>query len=259
MTASKKVAAFFLISAAICSLFICLGIIYLWISVEYYAQGGGKERIVSDEEGVYAIDSQTLLQDLRSNNTNVFEYLPNGNLITSPETDLPPVHWTEADYLFIADHFNQYVSNDSLENWEYYSIAYGMDCDDFTYCPQWATFRIVKYIFSNDNKVRLERHLYIYPDEKRIGWAETGYESVFSHSSFKREQVKVSLEEALKIAEKQGGKNFRLSENNECKIFSDIVITGNRDGNWQVQYKSTDNQFVIDINKETGEYRIVEP
>lgn len=259
MPTAKKFAIFLLVLVVISNLIICCGVVYFATKLEYYAQGGGKEKVVSEDEGVYAIDSQTLLQDLRLNKIGVFEYLPDGDLILSPETNLPPVRWAEADYFFVADIFNQHISNESLQNWQYDSMAYGMDCDEIAYGPQWATFSIIKYVSSGDKKIRFEKDLLIYPDENRVGWFETGYEDLYSHPSFTLDQIRISLKDAQQIAEEQGGEGFRLSKNNDCKMIFDIVMAGNRDGNWEVRYRSNGDQYVINIDKETGEYQIVEP
>lgn len=255
MITTKKVTISLMVLVVLCSFVICFTMLYLVAQINLQENG---EKAVSGDWGVYAIDSQTILQDLSQGNKDVFQYLPDGELMVTPEPNLPPVRWTEADYLFVADSFNEHISNDSLQNWDYQSISYGMDCDKFSYGPQQAIYEIVKYIFPEGNKVRLERELWIYPHQDRVEWDETGYDAVFGYSSFKLEQVKISMEDVLKIAEEQGGKVFRLTEDDECRVVLDM-IAGIRNDNWQVRYTSSDNQYVIDIDKETGDYQIVEP
>lgn len=255
MTTTKKAAISLLVLVVLCGFIACLGSVYLVREINLQESG---EIVVSGDDGVYAIDSQTILQDLSQGNNDVFQYFPDGGLIVTPEPNLPAVHWTEADYLTIANQFNQHISNESLENWEYHSISYSMDCEYFSFGPQQAIFEIVKYIFPDGKKVRVERRLLMYPHQNRVEWDETQYYAQHNYESFNLEQVKISMEDSLRIAEGLGGKDFRSSENNTCRIVQKI-IAGNRDSNWQVRYTSNDNQYVVHIDKETGDYQIVEP
>lgn len=266
MTASKKAAIFLLVLNVSVGLFMCCGVVVVYFinKVEYYAHGGGREEIVSDEEGVYAIDSQTLLQDLRLNKPDIFEYLPDGKLIMSPETNLPPVSWTEADWLFVVNSFHQYVFNESLEDWQYESIAYGMDCDETVYGPQWAVFSFVQHVSLGEDKVRLEKTLLIYPHRNRVGWFETGYEDLYNHPAFTLDQIKIPLQTAQQIAEENGGEKFRVSVDNNCQVFFEIDAAINTD--WQVRYRGAYayesagyDEFIVNIEQETGDYQVVEP
>jgi hypothetical protein len=213
------------------------------------------ETVMWRDGGVYAIDSQTLLQDIHQGHKNIFEFLPDGELTVRTDLGLPPIQWTSKDYFLIADQFNEVISDEPLNTWQFHSASFSMDCEDFQYGFQGASFDIVKYTPPN---TRIERSIWIYPFEDHVAWLETAYENEYSYEVFELSQINISPEEVMKIAEDQGGKKFRVSENNNCRIVIDI-IAGIRDGNWQVTYTSDNNQYVIDINKETGEYKVVEP
>jgi len=205
--------------------------------------------------GVYAINSQTLLQDIHQGQKNIFEFLPDEELMLSPDPGLPPVQWTSKDYLLIADKFNKFVSNEPLIDWKFDAMFYSMKCEDFEYGFQEVGFDIVKYLAPN---TRIERSIKVYPFEDHIAWRETAYENASHYETFVLSQINISPEKAIEIAENQGGKAFRVSENNNCRI-GIRIIAGIRDGNWQVTYDAGETEYVIDIDKETGEYKVVEP
>jgi hypothetical protein len=260
----KRNAIFFLVLSVSISLSICCGIMYFINNTEYYAHGGAREEIISDEEAVYAIDSQTLLQDLYLNKPNSYEYLPDGKLTLNSDTNLPPVSWTEADWLFVAENFNQYVFNESLKDWQYKSIAYGLDCDEIVYGSQWAVFSFVKHVSFGEDKVRLEKTLLIYPHRNRIGWFETGYKDLYNHPTFTLNQIKIPLQTTQQTAEENGGEKFRASVDNNCKIIYEIDMMNDVD--WKIRYQGTYNsekgkynQYIGIIQQETGSYEVVEP
>lgn len=248
----KKILFITLIAVGIWFALFCWLFLYLLKEIGLQETG---ETVIWRDGGVYAINSQTLLQDIHQGHKNIFEFLPDGELIVSPDPGLPPAHWTSKDYFLIADQFNEVVSDDPLNAWQFHNVSFSMDCKDFSYGLQQAIFYVVQYKSPN---TRIERSIWIYPLHDRIEWRETAYEDEYSYESFELSQIIISPEEAMEIAENQGGRKFRVSENDNCRIVAD-VIAGIRDGNWRVTYTSDKKQYVIDINKETGEYKVVEP
>lgn len=252
MRISQKVGIALIGLVVLCTFSLCVFIVYLANVTE---RG---EVVASYEEEIYEIDSQTILQDLSQGNKDVFQPLPNGHLTLTPETIFPSVEWTGVNYLTIANQFNKHISNENLENWKYLSISYSMDCSDFKYGPQQAIYEVGKNNAQNGNDIKVERQLWILPKQNRVEWYETQYDIYYSYVTFEIEEIKISLEDAIKIAEEQGGTAFRLKEDNQCRIVVEI-IAGIQENNWQIWYTSDDNQYVIYVDKETGEYQIVEP
>ncbi|MBI3167841.1 MAG: hypothetical protein HYZ22_05145 [Chloroflexi bacterium] len=248
----KKILFITLIVAGICLALFCWLFLYLLKEISLQETG---ETVMWRDGGVYAIHSQTLLQDIHQGHKNIFKFLPDGELTVRTDLGLPPIRWTSKDYVLIADQFNEFVSGESLSGWKFHAMFYSMNCEDFQYGFQGASFDIVKYTTPN---TRIERSIWVYPFEDHIAWKETAYEDEYSYASFDLSQISISPEEAMEIAEDQGGRAFRVSENNDCKIGLRI-IAGIRDGNWQATYDTGETEYVIDINKETGEYKIVEP
>lgn len=250
--AKKKILFITLIAVGIWFALCCWPFLSLLKAIGLQETG---ETVMWRDGGVYAINSQTLLQDIRQGNKNIFEFLPDGELMVRTDLGLPPIRWTSKDYVLIADQFSEFVSGESVNEWNFHAISYSMDCEDFQYGFQGASLDVVKYVAPN---ARIERSIWVYPFENHIAWEETAYENEYSYDSFEFSQIDVSPEEAVEIAEDQGGRAFRVFEDNNCRIGLRI-IAGIRDGNWQATYDAGGNEFVVDINKETGEYKVVEP
>jgi len=72
------------------------------------------------------------------------------------------------------------------------------------------------------------------------------------------QKMKITVEKALEIAEETGGKQARITVNNECRIYA---LLGPYSPGWLVTYSSfkdlsIDEVFEISINPYTGEYNI---
>jgi hypothetical protein len=69
-------------------------------------------------------------------------------------------------------------------------------------------------------------------------------------------RIQVTAEQALQIAEQHGGEAARLAAGNDCQIRV-IVVGGLWDGDWRVYYEFNASSLAIQVDEQTGKYRIV--
>lgn len=216
------------------------------------------EEQVSSDEGAYAIDSQTILQSLTNGDTQVFTSLT-ATPDATPQTNLPPVHWSQANYFQIAQAFNEMKWKESLDSWKFNDIFFRLDCDFVSLGPQFASFKIFKTIHTREEDSRLVHYIHIDPQQDRVSWGKTEYyPQVDNWSYLDLTKIKIPVEGALNIAENNGGQQARLAVNNNCNIFISMVA-GLRDNDWQVWYSGngSDKLFIIEIDEQSGEYQII--
>ena len=210
---------------------------------------------LSSQSGVYKFDSQSIIQDIALGKTDLFFIIPNETDYATPIPNLPPVKFTSSAYLQVIDAFDQHLSEKMANQWKYNIIDYSLDCKDVYYGPQEAYFHIVKSL-SSDSQIRVDRLLYIYPYRNRVEWEEFRYDTDEFIPTFDYSEVKVSVEEALEIAEDYGGKMFRHTENNHCLIA--LSISGRHEMDyWKIRYIGNGKSFEILVDKKTGTAQVI--
>jgi len=211
---------------------------------------------------VYSIDSKTTLQSLEDGNTNVFTKLGEGeeyfmDNLNLPEVS-PPVHWEYTDYLTITNAFLQNVVGKPLRDWKLYSLGFQADCQDIVEGAQNMDIEIFHFIDSQNEESKTRLHLGIYPKSEQVNRLETKYSPYFeSVSTLELEQINIPIEEVLKIAETNGGKQVRESINNMCEVTASITaeIINN---DWSVTYRSNGETLMeVFVDEQTGEYKII--
>jgi hypothetical protein len=215
----------------------------------------GREEEISNKEAYYAIDPNTILDSLAQGATNVFT-----PQIATPEFESSiqgePVEWSQSDYFRIADALHEFVWNESLDEWNLDGMTFGMDCKDVDYGSQYANFRFYKVVHTREKESRLVHNIYIFPAENSVWWTEIEYYPKLANwGSLDQKQIKVSVNDALQIAETNGGRKARLEVNNKCK-FAAIIPIWEYEG-WNLTYTSDAKLFNINIDPLTGEYRII--
>lgn len=216
-----------------------------------------QEERVSSNEGTYSFNSQTILQSLAQGNMNVFA-LQMATPSPSP-TNLSGIQWRQTDYISLANAFNQFTQKGTLDAWSMKRLSSGLDCKYAPLGPQDMTFNLFKTVHVSQGDSRLERNLYLQPQQNLISWDEEEYHPYLEGQlSFDLVQIKIPAEKALQIAEMEGGKKARLTVNNICQIVLSITA-GSENDNWRISYLGYhgDSLFEIAIDKQTGEYKII--
>ncbi len=177
-----------------------------------------------------------------------------------PRHDLYPAGffpWKQQDYLEIANVLNHVVVSDALSDWKVYDMTFVKDCVD---TPVGFDGVIVVY-FKFDGTRYESRRIDISPQVKAAQWRGT---LSFPRSSPEWKSVdidnfKVTADDALQIAEANGGQDTRRAVKNNCYV-SVSIPNMNYEG-WEVEYSSggTTTIFKIDVDPLTGKYKIVKP
>jgi hypothetical protein len=237
----------------LCNLF--LSVLILLVSCRWPALE--QEQQIDQGQKNYYIDSSSLLQSLAQSEKDSFilqTATPKATLPTSPSS----ISWKQADYYFIAQSFYQLVLGESLSEWKLTKMYFGLDCKDINTGLQQAGFTFFKTEHTRDRDSRLIRYINIAPKENQVYFSETEYYPELEQWQFiDLNQIKISAEGALEIAEKAGGSKIRTDKGNNCYVTELFDSRGKFNG-WSLWYSSDNGSvFVIDISPLTGEYKII--
>jgi hypothetical protein len=217
----------------------------------------GREEIITYKEGSYAIESRTILDSLAQGKTDVFT-----SEMATPEVILAvePVQWSQTDYLTISQALYTYVWGDSVEDWSLNRALFKSDCSDANIGIQYAHFKYYKVNKVQQRESRYVRDIYIDPRKNSVSWSESEYYPVLEHwQLINLEQLNVSADSALQIADSNGGFEARSNVENQCVIYLTLA-PGSVYDDWQVSYTGNGSVslFNMYIDRSTGEYKIVD-
>jgi len=206
------------------------------------------------ETADYTIDPTTILEDLSKGKKNIF--MP---LMATPEVYeklyLSPFPWKQADYLNIANALHQYVWNETLDDWYVYNMSFYGNC---RYDPVGFDLFQVTYFRDIGSQNYTTREIDIFP---LYGGAATGGGTnfprpLFGWKSLELDKLKITVDDALRLAEENGGKESRLAFKNKCDISVFITSHGQ---SWKVLYYEDTNGkriFEANIDPYTGEFDV---
>ena len=198
----------------------------------------------------FSINPKTILENISQGKKDIFIPVEN----PMPTNNLVPVSWSQEDYLVIANSIHVFSWNEELSDWGVNSILFYLQCDETHYGSQSVYLTYFKLIKSDVEEYRLVHNVVIQPQEKRVGaWAEKYSQLTSAWKEYKLSEFKITSDEALQIAENNGGKSFRENINNDCSVSISVNRTNHNDGDWVVAY-SSNFEFIIDTN--TGEYQL---
>jgi hypothetical protein len=217
----------------------------------------GKEVEFSGEEGSYVIDGQAILQALDQGEINIFV-----SQEATPEVapaDLPPVEWGQDDYYRIAQAFHKFAWQEPMDSWGLHQLLFRLDCEDASFGPQFTSFYLFKVVRIRNDDSRLERHIYVKPQQNQVSWIGAGYNPDSFHlEALDLAQVNIPAEEALRTAENNGGREIRLAVENKCHIIGSLTA-GGKYRNWLVSYTGERSRQLlwVTIDEQTGEHEII--
>ncbi len=211
--------------------------------------------------GYYEIYPETILGSLNREVTEVFTPASDEIWNRGEQYD-EAFHWSQSDYLMIANALSQEVWHESLdlEEWKVLYLSLDQSCEDN---PQgFHTFSIV--YFKNLgvefwNRRYQARLIEVYPWQGLIRWGDSTFSDDIKPGwgNANLNEFKVTADGALLITERNGGSEVRQEADNMCRISIRMnnysPVTGYTNNNWLVEYGVAD--FYLLINPFTGEFK----
>jgi hypothetical protein len=236
-------------------LFLTVSVIYVY---EPFAPGNKRPLSLSSpsytDTGLFRIDPGTILMSLEKDDTDVF--LPDSRTLddryNGPILYNEPIGWSQSDNLKIVSALNQYVWKDTLDSWKLYGMIFNVDCQDNLNGLPGGDFEYFKTDFDKGKIIDTWREIEIAPEYSWVAW---GGGAEFPHPILGRKSIdlnrlKVTAEEAIRIAEDNGGRDTRSRVQNRCSIHLSLRPQGFN--GWVVDYGSS-SDFEIQIDPYTGE------
>jgi hypothetical protein len=217
------------------------------------------ESTVSQEIKYYKIDPGTILSKLDQGNTDVFTLLkatPQVLPTTSPDL----ISLKQEDYYRVAQAFSRKYWQEPINESNLYVISFQMDCSDATRgIFTEAGFESFYIVGEGEEETRIEYSITIRPKIGILEAIRKEYRpNVYSWYSMGYENYIITAEEALQIAEQNGGAEKRVEIKNACYI--DVLAPGRDGKGWRVIYGNLDRigtYFEIAIDPQDGSFRIL--
>lgn len=215
----------------------------------------------TNETGMYKIEPKTILSHLEEGKTDVFmpiKTLPDDGSISYEST----VFWSQSDYLKIVAALHGFVWNETLENWQLYSMGFEKDCrsSSGTASGEFIYFRV-----EPDNWSYYEaRALVISPLDGTATWGGSMYypRTLLGWTDIKLDKLMVSVDDVFHLAENNGGMSARLAVGNLCRIR--LILNPNSvfypKDSWVISYMpySIQANFEMTVDPYTGKYEVLE-
>lgn len=243
---------------AIFSIFVCQ--VFVFLFGEDYGGSPGHFNIYP-ESSYYEIDPETILDTVNLGENDMFT--PFFGDWNREEPYFSSITWTQSDFLIIANALSLKIWREplDLESWDVKYMSLSRSC---TNSPNgYDALRIVYYKslgITNWERHYTTRLIEIRPWKGLVRW---GGDAAFSTplllgwDGIDLTKFEVTADDALQIAEKNGGSDVRLKVDNACWIalYMDHNPPLKRREIWEVEYERTG--FYIDINPYTGKYKIL--
>jgi hypothetical protein len=203
--------------------------------------------------GSYKINPDTILKSIDNGEPS---------LVFLPETMMTPgasanreVNWTQAEYYKIAAALFEFVWKESLnKNWSIKQIGFSKKCGENPVGFEGASFVFNQLLFSGGRFRYASRAIEINPLDGEVLWGgdNTYQRSLFEKDQFDLDNFKITADDALRIAEENGGRAARQSVQNECDLQVGLRLKG-----WDVKYydyraNATGTLFKITVDPYTG-------
>lgn len=208
--------------------------------------------------GYYKINPETILVSLNNGNTDVFQpLLVDPNEIEEDVTDMS-ISWTQTDFMRIFSALSKVVWDDSMDPdvWSIYDIDFSGGCEK-DICD--LDFAQIVYFKESENSYTT-RIMDIQPYFGLVRWGDgASYSQPIIHKwkSVDLAMSRITAEDALKISEKNGGRETRMKVSEHCVVF--IGSSRFNHTNWAISYvainPSLHNKYTVDLN--TGESKVL--
>jgi len=204
---------------------------------------------VFNKTGTYKIDASMILESIDHNQVFVF---PLDSVETKNSITNDGLGWKQAEYLKVGGAFFESVWKESLDkDWSMHRMIFNTSCKENSAGFESATFVFYQLIFQQGELRYEARAIAISPLEGNITWGGDNifYRPIFGANVIDLDKLKISADEALSIAEENGGKAMRQSVQNDCDLY--LVFNGE----WLVVYNAgheSSSKLKIHIDPYTG-------
>ena len=233
-------------------------IVVLLTGCELFSDIRGVEYGILDEQ--FQIDSQSILSSISQGEKDVFDPIDATPVPINNDSGIP-VSWTQEDYLLIAQSIHELIWQESMdESMDLAKLVFRLDCDEANLGPQIAQIQLHKLIVEENEKGKENRYIVIVPKANLVYITDSKYQTVLKKDwdSIDLSKIKISAEEALQIAELNGGVEVRAERQNQCSI--GIVISADGDNfDWLINYTTEIDDPLpsveFRIDSVTGDYK----
>ena len=232
---------------------VIFGIAIIYVFDPFIEQVQRYPSYLGKDTGYYKIDPDNILTSLDFGGAKAF--VPEA---TSPEN---PIYeeffsWNQSDYTKIVTALHEYVWNEGLDDWKLYYMYFDTPCHDNLIGFELGKYYYFKTTFQYGRISYAGRGFLITPQYGDVEWGSgPNYpHPIQGWKSVDLNKVKITAEEALKIAEQNGGKETRLSVKNECKITAKLSGYSG----WKMfiyRYDTGSSIFSIEIDPSTGKMK----
>jgi hypothetical protein len=220
---------------------------------------GQEEQQTTLFDQYYRIDPATLIDSLKNGDMNAFTPVSEEPDILPVDQQLP-LNWFQADYFHIANTLYEGVLGNSLEGWELNSMDFRLDCSKIRYGFQNGRFTFFKVAKEKEQEVRMSSFIDIDPRANFVRVKEEKqYPKLVDWKVIDMTHLKISADQALQIAESNGGKEKRKSVGNACYMSLILSPSPASDSGWIVLYTRNDELtsfFSVLIDPYTGQFRM---
>ena len=228
-----------------------LGVAIIYVFDPFIEQVQRYPSYLGMETGYLSINPDTILDSIDNGKSNVFE-----TELSTPQSPIfqKDFSWQQSDYTRIIYSLNDFVWKDSLDDWNLYSMKFINDCDDNLGGFEYGEFYYFKTILHRSGRINYAgRGFEVTPQYGDVAW---GSGPNYPHpipgwKSVKLNKIKVFAEDALRIADENGGREARLSVQNECRIH----LNQWGDTGWELYIFRNDgggDVFSVEINPMSG-------
>jgi hypothetical protein len=197
------------------------------------------------DHGDYKINSIAIIASLDQGDTDVF--MPPSLTPASPVNE---VVWHQTDILKVVNALNQHVWNDTLVDWKVYEVLLSTSCENYSKGFEAGRITFFKTAWLGATLNYVGRSVTLSTQFDLVTWGGGTYfpHPIIGWQNYDLRKFKVTADDAVRIADENGGKEFRANYANQCSI---LVSAINNVG-WEVRYDNGSSYFVLEIDSYSG-------
>lgn len=205
-----------------------------------------------DHYGYFQIDPETVLVKIDSGVMNPFskETRNMEEIWTDPASHPIEIQWSQSEYFRIYESLGGVLWEGNYQSWDLYGFNFNTKCQAGLRGFDEGEVTYFRTTYRNGGLKYETRYIRVNPSYRSVAW---GDEAIFPRfvidwKGIKLEELVITADDALKIAEEHGGREYRESVDNDCSIF--LILQPRSYSGWLVTYGL--NGFVVLIDPYTG-------